>query len=185
MGVHYTIFLLIFGNFCNKKKSSPKKFSDQTSQELRILQESCFGEMLWFLWEALRVRRRLSFSIPYHFLMAKWSLTRIVWQQQAASTQQQSGWWSTKYMAVSEHLKLCLEEAQRMNHNGFHPKGGIADIPQSTSGFSVMSFYNQIALPRTSHHCSRNEHFKTRLSKVEFGTYILWNKANVYKWTYK
>ena len=78
-------------------------------------------------------------------------------------------------MAVSEHLKLCLEKAQRMNHNGFHPKGGIGNILQSTNGFPVvemdsLSFYSQIALPKTSHHCSRNEHFKTRLSKAELGT---------------
>jgi len=46
----------------------------------------------------------------------------------------------------------------------------MANIPQSTNGFSPVNFYNQIALPRTSHHHSRNEHFKTRLSKAELGT---------------
>lgn len=99
------------------KESSSHKSSYQISQEPRILQESCFWEMLFFdFCEGLPVRRGTVFSIPYHFLMAKWSLTRNGWQPRAVSTLQQSKWWSTKCMAVLEHLKLCLKETWRMNH---------------------------------------------------------------------
>lgn len=30
------------------------------------------------------------FSVPYHFLMARWSLTRTVWQRRAAGRLQRS-----------------------------------------------------------------------------------------------
>lgn len=47
-------------------------------------------------------------SESYHFLMARWSLTRNGWQPLAVSTLPPSEWWSAKCMAVSEHSKLCL-----------------------------------------------------------------------------
>lgn len=79
--------------------------------------------------------------IPYRFLMARWSLIRSGWQQQAVSILQQSGWWSAKYRAVSGHWTRYLERTWQWLTEVLYPEDTVC-LPWSR--LSRGAFYNQM-----------------------------------------